>query len=269
MNKKIIACVIVRMNSTRLPRKALSDLNGLPLTLQLIKRLKLSKNISNIVVCTSNHPSDAILLEKASEWGVDSYAGSQKDVLSRLINVSNLYNADAVLRITGDNPFTDADNIDRLIEHHINTSSEYTRTNRLPLGVTAEVMDANMLKKLHKSIPNSDQTEYMSFFAFNSDMFHCEVLDPIKGQDRPFYSLTVDYPEELELARKIYRAISISCEVPNLDSVIQYLDQDPDYKPVDKNKIIKLPDGNEMKYSELIDMLDDEAEKSKLVNGKL
>ena len=100
-------------------------------------------------------------------------------------------------------------------------------------------------------------------------MFHCEVLDPIKGQDRPFYSLTVDYPEELELARKIYRAISISCEVPNLDSVIQYLDQDPDYKPVDKNKIIKLPDGNEMKYSELIDMLDDEAEKSKLVNGKL
>ena len=151
MNKKIIACIIVRMNSTRLPRKALSDLNGLPLTLQLIKRLKLSKNISNIVVCTSNHPGDAILLEKASEWGVDSYAGSQKDVLSRLINVSNLYKADAVLRITGDNPFTDADNIDRLIEHHINTSSEYTRTNRLPLGVTAEVMDANMLKKLHKS----------------------------------------------------------------------------------------------------------------------
>lgn len=257
------------MKSTRLPKKALADLNGIPLTLQLVKRLKLSKKINKIILCTSDHPDDAILLSKAKEWGIESYAGSQNDVLSRLIDVAKLYKADAVLRITGDNPFTDADNIDRLIERHILTSSEYTRTNRLPLGVTAEVMDTDMLTKLHKQIPDPDQTEYMSFFAFNSDLFHCEVLDPIKGQDRPFYSLTVDYPEELELARRIYRALSIKGEIPSLDSVIQYLDQDLDYKPVDKNKIIKLPGGNEMKYSELIDMLDNEAKKSKLVNGKL
>jgi len=51
-------------------------------------------------------------------------------VLSRLINVSELYKADMVLRITGDNPFTDVNNIDRMVVHHIKTSSEYTRTNR-------------------------------------------------------------------------------------------------------------------------------------------
>ncbi len=266
MTKKIIACIIVRMNSTRLPRKALSDLNGLPLTLQLIRRLKLSRTISDIVLCTSNHPDDAILLDKANDWEVNSYAGSQEDVLSRLINVSDLYQADAVLRITGDNPFTDADNIDRLIERHISTSSEYTRTNRLPLGVTAEVMSANMLKKLHKSISNPNQTEYMSFFAFKSAMFHCEVLDPVEGQDRPYYSLTVDYPEDLDLARKIYSELSIKGSIPTLDSVIQYLDQDITYKAIDKNTLIKLPDNKEMKYSVLIQMLDDEAKKSKYIN---
>ncbi len=267
MTKKIIACIIVRMNSTRLPKKALSDLNGLPLTLQLIRRLKCSKNISNIVVCTSSHPDDAILLDKANDWGVDSYAGSQKDVLSRLIDVCDLYEADAVLRITGDNPFTDSDNIDRLIEHHIDTSSEYTRTNRLPLGVTAEVMSANMLKKLHKSILDPDQTEYMSFFAFNSDMFHCEVLDPLEGQERPYYSLTVDYPKDLELVRRIYSELSINGSIPTLDSVIQFLDQDINYKPISKNTLVKLPENNEIKYSVLIKMLDDEAEKSKIINA--
>jgi len=233
--------------------------------LQLIRRLKLSKNISKIVLCTSDHPEDSILLDKAEKWGVEGYAGSQNDVLSRLINVSELYKADMVLRITGDNPFTDAVNIDRLIEHHIHTSSEYTRTNRLPLGVTAEVMDSSMLKVLHKSIPDPNQTEYMSFFAFNPELFHCEVLEPLQNQDRPFYSLTVDYPHELELVRKIYKELSINNSIPSIESVIRYLDQDPTYKPVDKNILIKLPNGSEMKYGELITMLDETAQKARSI----
>jgi len=213
-------------------------------------------------LCTSDHPDDSILLDKAKEWGVEGYAGSQSDVLSRLIDVSEIYKADMVLRVTGDNPFTDAVNIDQLIKHHIATSSEYTRTNRLPLGVTAEVMDTAMLTKLHKCIPDSNQTEYMSFFAFNPELFHCEVLEPLSSQDRPFYSLTIDYPDELELARKIYRKLSVNGSIPSIESVIQFLDQDSTYKSVDKGKLIKLPNGNEMKYEELISMLDETAKKA-------
>ena len=119
-----------------------------------------------------------------------------------------------------------------------------------------------MLTKLHKCIPDSNQTEYMSFFAFNPELFHCEVLEPLSSQDRPFYSLTIDYPDELELARKIYRKLSVNGSIPSIESVIQFLDQDSTYKSVDKGKLIKLPNGNEMKYEELISMLDETAKKA-------
>ena len=267
IEKNIVACVIVRMKSVRLPKKALIDLNGSPLILQLIRRLKLAKNISKIVLCTSDHPDDSILLDKAKEWGVEGYAGSQSDVLSRLIDVSEIYKADMVLRVTGDNPFTDAVNIDQLIKHHIATSSEYTRTNRLPLGVTAEVMKTSMLAKLHNCMPDPNQSEYMSFFAFNPQLFHCEVLEPLASQDRPYYSLTIDYPNDLELARKIYTKLSIDSSIPSLDEVVSYLDQDRSYKSVEKNTLIKLPGDEVMKFSELIEMLDEKALEASNVNA--
>ena len=257
--KKVVACIIVRMKSTRLPKKALADLCGHTMMGQLIRRLKTSKTITNIVVCTSNLNSDAILLDKTKEWGVGGYAGHPEDVLSRLIDVAKIYKADMILRVTGDNPFTDVNNIDRMVKHHIKTSSEYTRTNRLPLGVTAEVMDAKMLAKLHNFMPNPNQSEYMSFFAFNPKLFHCEVLKPLVGQDRPYYSLTIDYPEDLELSRRIYKNLSIDGSIPELEEVISYLDQDHEYKPVDKDTLIKLPGEDAMKFSELIEMLDEKA----------
>jgi len=257
--KKVVACIIVRMKSTRLPQKALADLCGYTMMEQLIRRLKTSKTITKIVVCTSSLTSDAILLEKAKEWGVDGYAGHPEDVLSRLIDVAKIYKADMVLRITGDNPFTDVNNIDRMVVHHIKTSSEYTRTNRLPLGVTAEVMAASMLMKLHNSMPDPNQSEYMSFFAFNPQLFHCEVLKPLANQDRPYYSLTIDYPNDLELARKIYTRLSIDGSIPSLDEVISYLDQDRSYKSVEKDTLIKLTGSEVMKFSELIQMLDEKA----------
>ncbi|MCF8057813.1 MAG: hypothetical protein K9K67_00845 [Bacteriovoracaceae bacterium] len=265
--QKVLACVIVRMKSTRLKRKALADLAGDPMTYQLIKRLKNSSAIDKIVLCTSRNPEDAILLEKALEWGVEAYAGHEEDVLSRLIETSKIYNADHVLRITGDNPFTCEKNIDRMVEHHILTGADYTRTGRLPLGVTSEVMCSPMLMKLHTLMPDPNQSEYMSFFSFNPDVFHCEVLDPIEGQDRPYYSLTIDYPEDLELANRLYNVIALKGSVPPLSEVIKVLDEDKSYCGVSKDTVIKLPEGKTMTYESLIQMLDEVRDRARMMNA--
>jgi spore coat polysaccharide biosynthesis protein SpsF len=260
--KKVIACIIVRLKSQRLQKKALADLNGKPMLLQLIDRLRTSKTITDIVLCTSTNPEDAPLLEKAQEWGVKAYAGHELDVLSRLMEVARKYKADAVLRITGDNPFTDAENIDRVVNHHFATGADYTRTAHLPLGVTAEAMTPAMMDKLHALMPDPNQSEYMSFFSFNPDIFHCEVLQPEKELDRPYYSLTVDYPEELELARSLYKRLESKGPVPSLRDVIAILDSDPNYKGVDKNFPIKMPLGETITYEALIKELDELADKA-------
>ena len=265
-DKNIVACVIARMKSKRLPKKSLADIAGFTMTEQLIRRLRTSKTITDIVICTSTNKEDQVLVDKSKEWGVNAYAGHEQDVLSRLIEVSEIYNADMILRVTGDNPFTDAVNIDRMVNHHIKTSADYTRTNGLPLGVTSEVMDIKMLKRLHEIMPDPNQSEYMSFYSFNPEVFHCEVLKALPEQNRPYYSLTIDYPEDIELARRLYSKISTDGDVPSIRDVIQELDDDEFYHGVDKNSLIKLPDGKQMRYEELITMLDELANIAKTKN---
>ena len=79
---KTIACIAVRMKSKRLKRKALLEIEGKPMTLCLIERLRMSKSIEQIVICTSTNEQDRILLDLAKEWQVDALAGSESDVLS-------------------------------------------------------------------------------------------------------------------------------------------------------------------------------------------
>ena len=55
LKKNIAAIITVRLNSSRLKKKALKKINNLISIQILIKRLKKLNNISNIVLATSPH----------------------------------------------------------------------------------------------------------------------------------------------------------------------------------------------------------------------
>lgn len=258
MNKmsgeKVIACIIVRMKSTRLHRKALLSIEGKPMTLRIIERLRTAKTIDQVVICTSSHPDDQILVDLAKqEWGVETIAGSELDVLSRLIKAAKKFQADVVIRVTGDNPFTDSKLLDRMVKHHITKKSDFTHTIGLPVGVTPDILSANMLPRLHRLMPNPNQSEYLSLFAMDHKHFHCEILDAPLELNRPFYSLTVDTPDDIKLARYLYKLLSDDGGIPALSEVIAELDANPDYKGISGDTLVKLPGGEKKEYSELLD----------------
>lgn len=265
--KTVIACIAVRMKSTRLPRKALADIGGKPMTLRLIEHLRAAKTIEEIVICTSTHPDDAILVDLAREWGVQAVAGSEDDVLSRFILAAERYQADLVIRVTGDNVLTDPETIDRTVIHHIATGADYTRTNGLPLGVTAEVMSAAMIPRLHDLMPDPTQSEYMMLYAFDPDHFHCEVLEAPPEVNRPHYSLTVDTPADLELIRRIYAGLPAGDNGPRLVDIVAMLDADPDCRTVSDATPIRLPGGKTKSFGEMLVMLSERAEKARRKHG--
>ena len=51
-NKTVLGLIPCRLNSKRLPRKALLNIDGLPLIVHTFKRAKLSKKLDRIIVCT-------------------------------------------------------------------------------------------------------------------------------------------------------------------------------------------------------------------------
>lgn len=251
----VIACVAVRMNSTRLARKATADIHGQPLLRRLIDRLRTSKTIARIVVCTSTHPEDQILAESALEWGVESIRGDEADVLSRFISAAEEYSADVVVRVTGDNVLTDPSTIDALVGYQQETGADYVRANDLPLGISAEVMRTDMLRRLHCLMPDPGESEYMTLFAFDPAHFNCAVLDVPNSVKRPFYSLSVDREEDLALVRRLYAEYPESTTGPDLDEIVEFLDAHAEYKKLSDDTKIKYPNGVTRTYLEFRDWL--------------
>ena len=51
MKQKVLALIPTRLNSRRLPAKALLPINNLPLVMHVYKRTKLSKRVNDVFIC--------------------------------------------------------------------------------------------------------------------------------------------------------------------------------------------------------------------------
>ncbi|MCP4605637.1 MAG: NTP transferase domain-containing protein [Proteobacteria bacterium] len=243
------------MKSTRLKQKALADIRGRAMVEWIIERLRSAKLVDEIILCTSTHPDDQVLIDRAKQWGVRSFAGSQRDVLDRFSKAAKVYEADHIIRVTGDNPLTCPESLDNMIAHHLKTGADYTRTNGMPIGTAAEVMTTSMLEPLACLIPDPAYSGYMVLYAFDPEHFHCEVLDAPAEVNRPRYGLTVDTPDDLERMRQIFKNVPSGLNGPRLADVVEYMDRLGE-TGVEDCAVVKLPGGETMTFGAFQEMMD-------------
>lgn len=224
---KTIVTIAVRMKSTRLPQKALATIVGKPLIRHLIDRVKKAKHPKTVVLCTSNLPEDAILLEEAKRCAVPSLAGDADNVLQRFELAALREGADHVVRVTGDNPLTDPEYIDRLIERHLEEGNEYTTVEGLPLGVASEVIAVKALTKARLTLKDPSKSEYMTFLLKDPNEYQIGILQADEAVKRPHYRLTVDTHDDLELMKVIYNNLYRAEEVFSLAEVVSFMDANP------------------------------------------
>jgi len=214
---KTVACIIARTNSTRLPKKVLKNVNSkFTLIEYLIEKTKKSRLVDEIYICTSKHIDDQVLKKVAEKKGVKFYAGSLDSVIDRMLDVAKLEKATDVIRITGDNIFTDEVYLDIMIDQHFKKKVEYTRTENLPIGVTAEVIKVEALKRCY-NLMNPEESQYLMLYMFQPSIFKCLVLLPEIRHSQPNYSLTVDTPLDFE---RTLRIIS-SNDLLSLDQILE------------------------------------------------
>ncbi len=116
--KKIVLGLIpCRLNSTRLPRKALLNIDGLPLIVHTFKRAKLSKKLDRTIVCTDSEEIKKVVTEHGGEAIITKK--SHKNGTDRIAEVAKKISCDLVIDIQGDFPMLDPKNIDKLVNFHI------------------------------------------------------------------------------------------------------------------------------------------------------
>jgi spore coat polysaccharide biosynthesis protein SpsF len=234
---KSIILLAARVKSKRLPKKVLLDIVGKPMILHEIERLQLARIPREVILCTSTHPDDKVLIDLAKEVGIEWFAGSENDVLERFIQAAEIFRANVVIRATGDNPLTDPQYIDKVLQAWQKEKPDYIFIEGLPRGTKSELITLEALKRCRTIAINPEYSEYMSLYFRDSGFFQINKVTAEPEVYRPSYRLTVDTPEDLALIREIYQKLYQKDKYFPLVDVIKLLDANP--KLVELNRKVK------------------------------
>ena len=217
------------MGSTRLAGKTLKILEGEPLIMQVIHRLKLIKNCT-IVLLTSDTLKDDVLENWCKDNDILCFRGSEDNVLERYYEASKYYKADNIIRATGDNPLVEPYFANELLEKHIALNADYSSNksevgSNLPDGLGIEIFSFNALKiSMNKSTQEHHFEHVNEYILENRRDFKIYKDVNIGGLlDRSYLRLTVDTPEDFERVEKIFKdkKFSIDIEYTNLLEIVE------------------------------------------------
>ncbi|MDB9907234.1 aminotransferase class III-fold pyridoxal phosphate-dependent enzyme [Gammaproteobacteria bacterium] len=210
--KKIVAIVQARMGSTRLPEKVMKAINGATVIELLLARLLKSELIDLVVVATSEDKKNRRLVDHVRQLGFNCEQGSENDVLERFHQTAEKYDADIVVRITGDCPLLDPQLVDDVIKGYLSADVDYF-SNVLPPtypdGLDVEVFSRAALDKAYLETADSSDREHVTPYIRNSGKFSISGIT--YKEDLSDLRWTLDEPEDFELISVIFNRFS-----PNL-----------------------------------------------------
>ena len=97
--------IFSRMDSNRLPGKALKTFAGRALLGHVIDRAKATRNADLVIVATSDRGTDDKIAAYAEAQGAEVFRGSAHDVLGRAVGCAEAFGLTVLGRICGDSPF--------------------------------------------------------------------------------------------------------------------------------------------------------------------
>lgn len=230
----------IRLSNTRLPKKALKEINGIPIVKYLIDRIKKSRKIRNVVVCTTKNEKDNELVEFLEKNNYLFYRGSENDILERYLDAAKNFNTDFIISVDGDDIYSDPDYINKIILAYEKTNADYIDMIDFPFGIASVGIKKEALTRVCE-LKKTDNTEtgYRLFFHDEKifKIHKMKLKDNIKFPKK--LRLTLDYQEDLELAKKIISKLGNDF---HLEDIIELFEKNPN--------LLKITDNLEERYKQ-------------------
>lgn len=231
MTQKIIATIEARMTSTRLPGKVLLEVLEQPLLLHMIKRIKRSQFIDEIVVaCTDNYEDDPIQ-ELCELNEISFFRGSENNVLQRVLEAAQSLNGDIIVELTGDCPLIDVEILDQAIQIYLHNRVDYVSNGHIrsyPDGMDVQVFSTSSLENSSKLTSHPDDLEHVSLFMRNNPKLFSKIN--IISPPETFYpelGLTLDTIEDFQLIKEIILHFQ-NKNIPSCREIIEFLNAQPE-----------------------------------------
>jgi len=197
-----------RLDSTRLPKKAMLLLDGQPLIYRVMEALNHVPADLRILACTED--SISLFAPLAEEAGFHIFAGPKDDVLERFCKVIRHFSLKRVIRATGDNPFVFADAAAAINAEGAAINADYSGYSGLPYGAGVEAVSAEALLQAGKdaNIPY-DREHVCPYLYTHPELFKLHrPLAPLRWQGSHI-RLTVDTQEDFDRAKELYTALKV------------------------------------------------------------
>ena len=224
-----LAVLQARMSSNRLPGKVLMEVNGKPMIYWQIQRILQSKEISKLVIATSDCPTDDALVKYLESINCDFVRGSLDDVLARFIKVENTYNPDSTIRLTGDCPLVMPELIDSMLKKFYEVNVQYLSNIielTYPDGLDIEIIKAGTLSKLSAMHLLSNEREHVTLGIINR-MDEFSSFNFANLSDLGSYRWTVDTEDDLVFVRGVFKAFTSRETEFNLEDLMDYFKAHP------------------------------------------
>ena len=206
---RTIAVIQARMGSKRLPGKVLLRFGDRSILVYLVDRLRHSKTLDGVVVATTTQLQDDAIVEECRRHGIESFRGSEFDVVGRYVGAAEAFDAEVIVRVTADNPFTAPDSIDRVVNHILSTDAEYAIEDRVPLGTTGEALTRDLLNHIDHVARDYRLREHVTLYAKEHlSEINGVFLEPRPGLECPSLRLTIDEFVDYLWAQEVRRGLN-------------------------------------------------------------
>ena len=223
------------------------DLEGKPVLLHIIDKLKMCKKITDVIPYTHLFPErdeNKKAFEFAKKWGLELYSSKTdrwEDMLEFQKNIGVGENDIVILPINS--PLIDPELIDSFVEKFKTLGLDYMWTEDFPGGIGVELWKGSIWNKFSTIDPEGEflRTRGHHLFIKTSNLFKKDFIKAEGMYNEPTLQLQVDSSKQLILLRKIYKRFYEE-KVIDLKDVIAFYKEEPEW--------FEIPVEEEIKYWE-------------------
>jgi len=209
-----------RLDSSRLPGKALLPLSGKPILEHAMEALLLVP--ADVHALLTEEGSREAFAPIADKLGYRLFVGSKFDVLRRFADAARFFGVDRIVRATGDNPLVSWELAVQLEKECVSLDADYGGHFGMPVGCGVECLKSKALFRAERETQVLYDREHVAPYLYGNPRIFSLHRPLVPREYRSDFSVTVDTREDYEKVSAVFSDIYRGRPV-NLDELMEWI----------------------------------------------
>lgn len=231
MTRRLVAVIACRSQGSRLYGKPVQNLDvgqGTRILDNIVDCLSTLPEIEEIVLGIAEGEENVVYRRFAEQRGLRFVIGDEVDVLGRLIAGGRLAQATDIFRVTSESPFPYFEYVTEAWATHVRSDADALFFDDIVDGCGFEIISLSALETSHRDGEDRHRSELCTLYMReNNDRFQIRRVSGPPELNRKDLRLTVDNPEDLVIARAVYKAFADKAPRIPVAEIVRFLDANP------------------------------------------